>query len=61
MKKYVEPAPGSFEAAEHFQLKLALRASYAQRLRDLQEMIDFNSQAEAMNPRLKETSRRLRQ
>jgi hypothetical protein len=55
-----EPAPGSFEAARLFRLKLALQATPAQRLQDLQDMIDFNARAEAMNPRLREVARKLR-
>ncbi len=55
------PAPGSFEAAELFQLELALKATPAQRLQDLQDMIDFNARAEALNPGLAETARKLRQ
>src|SRR5688572_8082213 len=32
---------------------MALKSTYAQRLQDLQEMIDFNAEAEARNPRLR--------
>ncbi len=53
------PAPGSFEAAELFQLQLALKATPAQRLQDLQDMIDFNARAEELNPRLREIRRKL--
>jgi hypothetical protein len=60
MKKLLEPLPGSFESAELFQLKLALKASHAQRLQDLQDMIDFNHRAEAANPGLREIARKLR-
>jgi hypothetical protein len=60
MKKPVEPTPGSFKAAEIFQLKLALKASYAQRLQDLQDMIDFNYRAEAANPGLREIAQKVR-
>jgi hypothetical protein len=60
MKKPAEPAPGSFKAAEIFQLKLALKASYAQRLQDLQDMIDFNDHAEAANPGLREIAQKVR-
>jgi hypothetical protein len=47
-----EPPPGSFAAAEWFQLRQALALTPAQRLQDLQDMIDFNEQAEARNPGL---------
>ena len=47
------PTDGRFEAAEIFQFRMALTSSYAQRLQDLQDMIDFNAQAEALNPRLR--------
>lgn len=60
MKNHGEPTPGSFKAAEIFQLKLALQASPAQRLQDLQDMIDFNQRAETANPRLREIARKLR-
>jgi hypothetical protein len=60
MKKSPEPLPGSFKAAEIFQLKLALKASHAQRLQDLQDMIDFNHNAESLNPRLREIAQKLR-
>lgn len=59
MKKR-RPAPGSFEAAELFQLRLALKATPAQRLQDLQNMIDFNERAEELNPRLREAVKKLR-
>jgi len=55
------PVAGSFEAAELFQLELALKAAPAQRLQDLQDMVDFNARAEALNPGLAETARKLRQ
>lgn len=58
MKK--KPVPGSFEDAELFQLKLALKATPAQRLQDLQDMVDFNARAEEMNPRLRDVARKLR-
>jgi hypothetical protein len=59
MKK--SPPPGSFEAAQLFQLKLALKATPVQRLQDLQDMIDFNARAEELNPRLRNVARKLRQ
>ncbi|MEO8314122.1 MAG: hypothetical protein ABI645_04935 [Pseudomonadota bacterium] len=54
MNRNAEPTPGSFQAAEIFQLKLALKASPAQRLQDLQDMIDFNQRAETANPHLRD-------
>ena len=53
-KPAAEPRPGSFEAAELFQLRMALKSTYAQRLHDLQGMLDFNAAAEAANPRLRQ-------
>ena len=44
---------GGFEAAELFQLRMALESTYEQRLQDLQDMMDFNAEAEARNPRLR--------
>ena len=55
-----EPPDGSFEAAEIFQLRMALKSTYAQRLQDLQDMIDFNARAEALNPRLRWLAKQLR-
>ena len=55
------PPAGSYEAAELFQLRMALKSSYAQRLQDLQDMLDFNAAAEARNPRLRRAVTRLRQ
>lgn len=57
--KHSSPEPGSFEAAERFQLELALQATPAQRLQDLQDMIDFNARAEEWNPRLREVAKKL--
>jgi hypothetical protein len=48
-----EPAEGSFEATEIFQLRMALESTYAERLQDLQEMLNFNAEAELRNPRLR--------
>jgi hypothetical protein len=48
-----EPPAGSFEAAELNRLRMALKSTYAQRLQDLQDMLDFNAEAEARNPRLR--------
>ena len=61
MKYPPEPQPGSFEAAELFQLRMALKSTYAQRLQDLQDMLDFNAEAEARNPRLRMAIDRLRE
>ena len=46
-------ATGGFEAAELFQLRMALESTYEQRLQDLQDMLDFNAEAEARNPGLR--------
>lgn len=54
-----EPPAGSFEAAERFQLRMALQSTYAQRLQDLQDMLDFNAAAEERNPHLRAAARRL--
>jgi hypothetical protein len=56
-----EPPAGSFEAAELHRLRMALKSSYAQRLQDLQDMLDFNAEAESRNPRLRWAAARLRQ
>jgi hypothetical protein len=61
MKDELEPPPGSFAAAELFQLRTALKSSYAQRLQDLQDMIDFNTEAEARNPSLRWAAEKLRE
>lgn len=53
------PPEGSFEAAALWQLRMALKSTHAQRLQDLQDMIDFNAAAEANNPRLRAAVRRL--
>ena len=60
MKSESEPPVGSFKAAELFQLRMALKSTYAQRLQDLQDMLDFNAEAEARNPRLRWAAERLR-
>jgi hypothetical protein len=52
---------GGFEAAEMNRLRMALKSTYAQRLQDLQDMLDFNAAAEAGNPRLRWIAERLRQ
>ena len=56
MKIREEPPAGSFEAAERFQLCMALKSTYAQRLQD---MLDFNAEAEARNPQLRAAVKRL--
>jgi hypothetical protein len=61
MNRKREPPAGSFEAAELYQLRMALKSTYAQRLQDLQDMLDFNAEAEARNPRLRWAAARLRQ
>ena len=47
------PATGGFEAAELFQLRMALESTYELRLQDLQDRLDFNAEAEARNPGLR--------
>ncbi len=41
------------------QLRMALKSTYAQRLQDLQDMLDFNAEAEARNPRLRRIADRM--
>jgi len=53
MSSAEEPPEGSFAAAALWQLRMALKSTPAQRLQDLQDMIDFNAAAEAANPRLR--------
>jgi|GEM_PF-2066326 hypothetical protein len=60
MNSKLEPAAGSFEAAEFHRLRMALKSTYAQRLQDLQDMLDFNAEAEARNPRLRRIAAHLR-
>ena len=60
MNRELEPPAGSFEAAGLYQLRMALKSSYAQRLQDLQDMLDFNAEAEARTPRLRWAAARLR-
>jgi hypothetical protein len=60
MKNQPEPPPGSFAAAELFRLRMALKSTYAERLQDLQDMLDFNAEAEARNPQLRAAIERLR-
>ena len=54
------PTAGTFEEAELFQLRMALKSTPEQRLQDLQDMIDFNREAEASNPGLRELAEKLR-
>lgn len=58
MKKPPPPA-GSFEAAERLQLRLGLKATPAQRLLDLQDMIEFNARVEELNPGVRRVARKL--
>ncbi len=61
MTRREEPPAGSFEAAEQFQLRMALKSTFAQRLQDLQDMLDFNAAAEARNPQLRAAAKHLRE
>jgi hypothetical protein len=54
------PNVGSFEDTEDFQLRMALKSTHAQRLQDLQDLLTFNREAEARNPRLRWIAERLR-
>lgn len=54
------PMIGSFEEAELFHLKVGLALTPAQRLRNLEEMIRFNAEAEARNPGLRWIAEQLR-
>jgi hypothetical protein len=60
MSRELVPPAGSFEAAELSRLRMALKSSYEQRLQDLQDMLDFNAEAEARNPRLRWVAEQLR-
>ena len=51
---------GSFAEAELFRLREGLALTPAQRLRDLQGIIQFNAEAEARNPRLRWVIEQLR-
>lgn len=58
-----EAAPwvaAGFKDAQRFRLWLSLRATPADRLRDLEEMLDFSRRAEELNPRLRSIAERLR-
>jgi hypothetical protein len=61
MNGKLEPPAGSFEAAELHRLRMALKSTHAERLQDLQDMLDFNAEAEARNPRLRWAAAQLRQ
>lgn len=50
----------AFREAEDWRLRLQLRASYAERLRDLEELWDFNEMIWARNPRIRRIVERLR-
>lgn len=50
-----------FAEAQRFRLQLSLRATPAERLRDLESMLEFSQQAQALNPRLRWIAERLRQ
>lgn len=47
------PPVGSFAEAERFQLLVALGTTYAERLRDLERMWDFNDMVEELNPHIR--------
>lgn len=47
------PPVGSFAEAQRFQLLMTLGTSYAERLRDLERMWDFNDMVEELNPRIR--------
>lgn len=51
---------GSFAEAQRFQLLTALGTSYAERLRDLERMWDFNDMVEELNPRIRRIAALLR-
>ena len=55
-----QPVIGSFEEAQLFRLRAGLALTPVQRLRDLEEMIQFNAEAEARNPGLRWVAERLR-
>ena len=61
MNRELDAPVGTFESAQLHQLRMALKSTYAQRLQDLQDMLDFNAQAEAKNPCLRWIAQRLRQ
>jgi hypothetical protein len=55
-----EPQIGSFEEAEMFRLRQGLALTPAQRLQDLEDMLQFNAEAEQRNPALRWAAERLR-
>lgn len=48
-----------YEDAREFRLRMSLRATCAERLRDLEAMIDFNAMVEVRNPRVKRVAEAL--
>lgn len=48
-----------YEDAEEFRIRAALRATPAERLADLEAMIDFNARVEERNPRIKRVAEAL--
>jgi hypothetical protein len=50
-----------FRDAARFRLRLSLRATPAERLQDLDAMVEFAANAEALNPHLQLIARRLRE
>ena len=60
-KSSVENPPvGSFAEAARFQLRVALGMTYAERLRDLEAMWDFNDMIEEQNPHVRRVVELLR-
>jgi hypothetical protein len=55
-----EPLMGSFEEAEFFRLRQGLALTPMQRLQDLEDMLQFNDEAEQRNPGLRWAAARLR-
>jgi hypothetical protein len=55
-----EPPVGSFEEAELFRLRTALATTYAQKLKELEDMLAFNAEVEARNPHLRWIAEQLR-
>jgi hypothetical protein len=51
---------GSFEEAEFFRLRQGLALTPMQRLQDLEDMLQFNDEAEQRNPGLRWAAARLR-
>lgn len=59
-KVTADPVVGSFEEAQWSQLRQGLALTPIERLRDLENMIRFNAEAEARNPTLRRVAERLR-